>query len=62
MINLDKACKCKNEREKVRKNNNAKAQDWAKTCTQALRELKCTSISTDVEWIKYWTDACSDPC
>ena len=38
-------CKCKNEREKVRKNNarikEEKQAKKAKNYTQALRELKC---------------------
>ena len=41
-----RACKCKNEREKVRKNNSRtneekKPKKRKLNCTQALRELKC---------------------
>ena len=41
-----RACKCKNEREKVRKNNarineEKKPKKRKLNCTQALGELKC---------------------
>ena len=52
MIKIDKACKCKNEREKVRKNNNARKTE--KKSARLTENLHTSIKRTKVYFNNYW--------